>query len=1601
MVAEAITIQKRPLPASSTREQQFSQKKFLKKTARGKVQKILRERYLRDDILCGRRGCEVCRQKSVEALQKDQGLEEMGCTERKKGDALGRHFVVLDTNVVLHQMDLLESTLGKTRSSSSSPAPSFTNVIILQTVLDEVRHRSLQLYNRLTTLIREPEQHFWVFWNDFSAETATVREANESPNDRNDRAIRQAVKWYAGHFRVASLNVVMLSDDVANVAKAKADGILALPVREYVEGMANAPQLLDLIASRSLDHAADEGDGKRKEASIYPPHLPSSALNAGLSTGKYSSGFFNANPYNYLEATVRVADMDRPVLLVGRQAMNRAVDGDIVAIEMLPESEWKVEADEVLDADEVQKNEGEQGDDDDEAGEASNLADVIEEKLARRERKGANEGGGVAQPTGRVVGIVKRNWRSALGKVESQEAEQESLLLEHDVPYRPFSKAILDCLPPEGDSWVVPPKDESHPAWRDRVDLRDENICSIDPPGCQDIDDALHAKRLPNGNIEAGVHIADVSYFVKPDTPMDAEAASRGTTVYLVDKRIDMLPHLLGTNLCSLRPHVERLAFSVIWELDPETADTVSVRYHKSVIASKSAFTYEEAQLRKDDKTRKDDITESIRLLNHIAIKLKEKRMKAGALNLASPEVRIHLDSQEAAGPIDVEQKEMRETNSLVEEFMLLANVAVARRIFEAFPQTAVLRRHSPPPATNFETLKEILRIRKGLDLDVSSSGALADSLDKCIDTAAADGGKTFNTLVRIMATRCMLSAEYFCSGTVARDSFGHYGLACDMYTHFTSPIRRMADVLTHRQLSAAIEYVPLHPSLHDKGFVERLLNGVNKRHRAAQMASRASVEYYVGLAIARRNEEMGGGTTVGKDEIKLVERAYVIRAFRNGVAVYVNNRAASHRCWRPSSGMSSLPKGNNMVTRRPIELTLIHTTPTAGASSKQIEYAEFPGLGIGRMTDFSQVQKTLYDLNMAVPPEECVSDSPIELKIHSPHVPDLTMIDLPGYVQLASMDQPEELREKISSLCEKYIQEPNVILAVCAADVDLANSPALRASRKVDPLGLRTIGVITKMDLVEPSVGAAMLTNNKYPLALGYVGVVCKNKHKPGFFQSSSGHEGVDGVREGNVTVAALRDEADYFASNREHFRAPTRGRNAGVEPMTGTDTLRRRLMSVLEENMGSSLHTISNAVQRELEEASYQFKVQYNDRAISPESYVAETMDALKMRFNEFASHFGKPEVRQLLKHALDEKVLDILAQMYWTDPKPKRDELARLTDDKKLTAEELDKYWQHKVEASSSALTKSGIGRQSTQIVVDAIRRQVEALAEAEPFNHHPDAAVRIAGFSAAILRDRFGLTADQVENCVKPFKYEVEVEGPEWEAGRQRSVVLVQRELDMCNEALARIKKAVGGRRLRAAVDYVEELDRRRAAAKEQARQRLAAHAASTGEAIVSANTSSQDDEDPLRPEYNSAMIQKAREAMFLSERSSVLSWRINALKSRRCQSGPEQKAFCPEAFLNVVSEKLTYTAVMFINIELLAEFFYAFPREIDRELVYDLDKAIFARENPAVRRHLELQERKEKLEAVMERLDALSNVYADRDGGSGADKGGKKKGWNLF
>ncbi|KAL0954735.1 hypothetical protein HGRIS_003688 [Hohenbuehelia grisea] len=935
-----------------------TQRKFFKKTARGRVIKVLRERYLRTDVVCGISGCPVCPESpSTSSLEY---LPSSGDTTHP--NYANGHLILPDTNIFLAQMDLLES--------SNLRAP----IIVLQTVLEEVRHRSLPLYNRLMALTRSDDKRVWIFYNEFRSETAIVRQEGETPNDRNDRGIRKATAWYNSHIAAHSQPskassvmqsmkkppvVVLITDDVANRRKAEEERIPCSSLRKYIETAKEAVQLLDLLASTGSqdDDGENETEADRLAAiakDAFDEYLPTGVLSAGIKSGTLHQGHFHANQYNYLEGSVSVPAHTKPILLVGRANMNRAVHGDIVCVEVYPESEWRAPGDEVVERDTTLKNDDagdEEGEREDEDG---GDADRERENLQKeREQEKQDVLEKERQPTGGVVGIIKRNWRPTvchidplmlppsastshalvpllaiptspllpririrtrqapslisqkflvsidswpigkrhpeghlvrrLGAVGDKGAEQESLLLEFGVVYAPFGKRVMECLPSEGDKWVVPPKptpgDTSSPAaveWRDREDLRQLLICSIDPPGCQDIDDALHAKHLPNGNIEAGVHIADVSRFVLADTPMDHEAAARGTTVYLVDKRIDMLPALLGTNLCSLRPFVERLAFSAIWEMTPE-ADIVNVRFTKSVIASKAAFTYEEAQSRKDDPHLQDDLTKGIRLLNELARKLKAKRMAAGALNLASPEVKIHLDSAESSDPIDVEQKEMRETNSLVEEFMLLANISVAQKIQETFPQTAVLRRHLPPPSTNFEKLQDILMKRKGMALDVSSSGALAASLDKCI----LPEEPSFNTLVRIMATRCMLSAEYFSSGSVGRDTFGHYGLASPIYTHFTSPIRRYADVLVHRQLSAAIGYSPLHATLHSKTHVERLLEVVNRRHRMAQMAGRASVEFYVGLALKARGE--------AQTSKSVLEEAFVIRTFRNGLGVFVH----------------------------------------------------------------------------------------------------------------------------------------------------------------------------------------------------------------------------------------------------------------------------------------------------------------------------------------------------------------------------------------------------------------------------------------------------------------------------------------------------------------------------------------------------------------------------------------------------------------------------------------------------------------------------------------------------------------------------------------
>ncbi|KAH0140137.1 ribonuclease R, partial [Aureobasidium melanogenum] len=814
-------------------------------TKSGKVQKIVRELYLREDIPCSSRLCAHCLEIAPTDYHNKVAPFVLSETPAGTKSFPNGHYIIPDTNAFLTGMDLFELETV------------FHDVIVLQTVLEEVKNRSLPLYHRLISLTKNDGKRFYVFFNDFRLQTYVVREDKETINDRNDRAVRRAVKWYADHLEEAVSkrksircpSVIMISDDRDNLRKAKNDGITGLSLRDYVSGLDDSERLLDMVSSGQEQRVGKQTKGEM----LYPDYFSVSKMITGVKAGTMHQGTFNVSPYNYLEGSVFVPAFDKPLLIIGRENSNRAISGDIVVVEVLPKDQWKAPSSKILEEEVVNKNDNADADE----GEAvitQQEKRALQEEVKKTHGKSAE---GRPQPTARVVGIIKRNWRQyvghvdkdsvksstkqsraqqtvflipmdkripkirirtrqagdllgkrllvtidawdresrypvghfvrSLGELETKGAETEALLLEWDVQYRPFPKTVLDCLPAEGHDWKVP-EDKSDPGWNKRRDLRDLLICSIDPPGCVDIDDALHARTLPNGNIEVGVHIADVSNFVKPNNAMDQEASLRGTTVYLVDKRIDMLPMLLGTDLCSLKPYVERFAFSVIWELTPD-ADIVRADYTKSVIKSREAFAYEQAQIRVDDQSQQDDLTKGIRMLMMLSKKLKKKRMDAGALNLASPEVRVQTES-ETADPADVQTKQHLDTMSLVEEFMLLANTSVAARIYEAYPQTALLRRHAAPPKTNFEELSNQLRVKRGMELRTDSSKALADSLDTCVDPSEP----FFNTLVRIMATRCMMSAEYFCSGTQAYPEFRHYGLASEIYTHFTSPIRRYAD---------------------------------------------------------------------------------------------------------------------------------------------------------------------------------------------------------------------------------------------------------------------------------------------------------------------------------------------------------------------------------------------------------------------------------------------------------------------------------------------------------------------------------------------------------------------------------------------------------------------------------------------------------------------------------------------------------------------------------------------------------------------------------------------------------------------------------------
>lgn len=386
---------------------------------------------------------------------------------------------------------------------------------------------------------------------------------------------------------------------------------------------------------------------------------------------------------------------------------------------------------------------------------------------------------GAKNPIGKIINV--------LGTQGENDTEMNSILAQYGFPL-----SFPDEVEKEANAI---PEVISKTEIKGRRDFRDTVTFTIDPADAKDFDDAISFKKLPNGNYEIGVHIADVSHYVLPKSALDKEAYERATSVYLVDRVIPMLPERLSNGVCSLRPNEDKLCFAAVFELD-EDANIIDQWFGRTAIHSNRRFSYEEAQEILENKT--GDFSEELLKLNELAYILRDKKFKHGAISFESTEVKFKLD--ETGKPIGVYVKERKDAHKLIEDFMLLANKKVAEFIAKKGKgkqkYTFVYRSHDAPNLENLNNFATFAA-RFGYKINTKTDKEIAKSLNYLMEDV--EGKKEQNMLTQL-AIRSMAKAIYTTKKT------SHYGLAFDYYTHFTSPIRRYPDVMVHRLLALYLD---------------------------------------------------------------------------------------------------------------------------------------------------------------------------------------------------------------------------------------------------------------------------------------------------------------------------------------------------------------------------------------------------------------------------------------------------------------------------------------------------------------------------------------------------------------------------------------------------------------------------------------------------------------------------------------------------------------------------------------------------------------------------------------------------------------------------
>lgn len=430
------------------------------------------------------------------------------------------------------------------------------------------------------------------------------------------------------------------------------------------------------------------------------------------------------------------------------------------------------------------------------------------------------------EPQGEIVKVI--------GKKGEHEVEMESIILERGFESS-FPKEVETEAEEiaEGAKRLITETGSPVPTeeMKKRRDFRTTTLFTIDPESAKDFDDALSFKKLSNGHFEIGVHIADVSHYVREGTALDREARERGTSVYLVDRTIPMLPHALSNDLCSLNPNVDRFAFSAVFEMD-DSGTVFSRWFGKGAIHSQMRFSYETAQESID---KGGVLSEELRLMNAIAKKLRAEKSKQGAIDFEQDEVGFELD--ETGHPTRVFKKKRLDTHKLIEEFMLLANREVAYFFHQAWKKSGgkipfIYRTHDVPNREKIEQLGIFVRAL-GHELPVGNDRNVTGKDLQALFTAIA--GHASESLIKTAAIRSMAKAVYSTS------NIGHFGLAFEYYTHFTSPIRRYPDLLVHRSLFSILEQHKVDPDKLAK--LERMAGDATQKEISAAEAERESIK--------------------------------------------------------------------------------------------------------------------------------------------------------------------------------------------------------------------------------------------------------------------------------------------------------------------------------------------------------------------------------------------------------------------------------------------------------------------------------------------------------------------------------------------------------------------------------------------------------------------------------------------------------------------------------------------------------------------------------------------------------------------------------------